>query len=87
MKLTYAQRQRLPDSDFALPGRRYPIENKAHARNALARASQHASPAEREIICARVHAKYPSIAEGGECPIHHVRHMTPSEYAMRRANR
>jgi hypothetical protein len=34
-------RNRLPDSKFAEPDKRkYPIENKAHARNAKARASQ-----------------------------------------------
>ena len=39
-KLTTARRNKLPTSDFALPGRRYPIEDKAHARDAKARASQ-----------------------------------------------
>ena len=35
------KRSKLPDSDFAEPGKRaYPIEDKAHARNAKARASQ-----------------------------------------------
>jgi hypothetical protein len=34
-------RNRLPDKDFAEPDKRaYPIEDKAHARNAKARASQ-----------------------------------------------
>jgi hypothetical protein len=39
-KLTTAARKKLPESDFALPGRRYPVEDKAHARDAKARASQ-----------------------------------------------
>jgi hypothetical protein len=39
-KLTTAERKKLPASDFALPGRRYPVEDKAHARDAKARASQ-----------------------------------------------
>jgi hypothetical protein len=39
-KLTTEQRKKLPSSDFALSGRRYPIEDKAHARDAKARASQ-----------------------------------------------
>jgi predicted kinase len=30
----------MPQSEFALPGGRYPVEDKNHARNALARASQ-----------------------------------------------
>jgi hypothetical protein len=39
-KLTTKERKKLPSSDFALSGRRYPIEDKAHARDAKARASQ-----------------------------------------------
>lgn len=39
-KLTEDQRDKLPDSVFALPGRKYPVEDKAHARNAKARAAQ-----------------------------------------------
>lgn len=39
-KLTTAEREALPDSAFALPGRRYPIPDKTHARDALARASE-----------------------------------------------
>lgn len=39
-KLTTATRKKLPKSDFALPGGRYPVEDKAHARDAKARASQ-----------------------------------------------
>jgi hypothetical protein len=42
-KLTTEQRKKLPSSDFALPGRRYPIEDKAHARDAKARASAEAN--------------------------------------------
>jgi len=39
-KLTTAARKRLKPSDFALPGGRFPVEDKAHARDAKARASQ-----------------------------------------------
>ena len=39
-KLTAAQRNTLPDEAFALPGRRYPIPDATHARDALARASE-----------------------------------------------
>ena len=39
-KLTTKQRKSLPSKDFALPGRRFPVNNASHARNALARASQ-----------------------------------------------
>lgn len=39
-KLTAQARNKLPKSEFALPGGRYPVEDKAHARDAKARASQ-----------------------------------------------
>ena len=40
-KLTTTQRDKLPPKEFALPEKRaYPIEDKAHARNAKARAAQ-----------------------------------------------
>ncbi|WP_395697134.1 hypothetical protein [Methylocella sp.] len=39
-KLTAEQRKNLPDSAFAGPGRTYPVEDKAHARDAKARAAQ-----------------------------------------------
>jgi hypothetical protein len=39
-KLTASTRNALPDADFALPGRRYPVQDKSHAANAKARATQ-----------------------------------------------
>ncbi|MGP8232743.1 MAG: hypothetical protein ACLQL2_08785 [Methylovirgula sp.] len=39
-KLTSKGRDTLPAKDFAGPGRSYPVEDKAHARNAKARAAQ-----------------------------------------------
>lgn len=40
-KLTAATRNRIPSSEFGLPGKRkYPMENKSHAANAKARATQ-----------------------------------------------
>lgn len=39
-KLTTKKRNELPASTFAGPGRSFPIPDKSHARNALARASQ-----------------------------------------------
>lgn len=70
-KLTAGQRQSLPKKDFALPGKgegpggkgsgSYPIPDEPHARNALARAAQHASPDEQAKIKAKVKAKFPGI--------------------------
>ena len=40
-KLTAAKRKKIPKKEFGLPGeKKYPMEDKAHARNAKARASQ-----------------------------------------------
>lgn len=39
-KLTTKARKKLPAKDFAGGGRSYPIENRSHAANAKARASQ-----------------------------------------------
>jgi hypothetical protein len=52
-KLTTAERNKLPASDFAGPGRSYPIPDKSHAANAKARAAQHASPALKAKIDAK----------------------------------
>lgn len=42
-KLSTAERNALPSSEFAEPSlRKYPINDKAHARNAKSRASQFA---------------------------------------------
>ena len=63
-KLTAKTRNKIPTSEFAGPDRSYPIHDENHARNALARASQHASPALKAKIKRKVHAKYPGISIG-----------------------
>jgi hypothetical protein len=61
-KLTYAKRKRLPSSAFALPKlRKYPIENLAHARNALARVAAFGTARQQVIVRRKVYAKYPSL--------------------------
>jgi hypothetical protein len=67
--LTTKARKALPASSFALAGRRYPIEDEAHARNALARVSQYGSPEEKAKVRAAVRRRYPGIMQalrGGE---------------------
>lgn len=39
-KLTAAERKKLTQNQFALPGRRYPIPDASHAKDAKARAAQ-----------------------------------------------
>ena len=61
-KLTAAQRNALPRSDFAQPSKRkYPINDRSHARNALARVSQHGTADEKRKIRRKVAERYPSI--------------------------
>jgi hypothetical protein len=75
-RLTTRARDKMPSRDFALPGKgagpkgkgagSYPIENASHARNALARVSQHGTPAEKATVKKKVAAKFPGIAVGGK---------------------
>jgi hypothetical protein len=62
-KLTTKTRNKIPGGDFALPGRRYPIEDKAHARDALSRVSQSGTPAEKSAVRAKVLARFPGITQ------------------------
>ena len=73
-KLSYKERQGLSKSQFALPGKgegpegkqggSYPIPDESHARNALARVSQHGSEAEKRKVKSAVSKKFPDIAIG-----------------------
>lgn len=45
---------------------KYPIPDLAHAKNALARVSQHGTPDEKEAVRSKVYAKYPQLKEGFE---------------------
>jgi len=65
-QLTSKGRNKLPGSAFAGPDRSYPIEDASHARNALARAAQHASPELQARIKAKVKRKFPGIAVEGK---------------------
>lgn len=62
-KLTAKARKKLKPDQFALPGGRYPIEDAAHARNALSRVSQFGSPAEKATVRAKVAREYPGIGK------------------------
>jgi hypothetical protein len=64
-KLSYKKREKLPGKSFALKGRRYPVPDKAHARNALARVSQHGTAAEKAQVRRKVHGKFPDIGVSG----------------------
>ena len=61
--LTAKGRKAIPTKNFAGPDRSYPIEDASHARNALARVSQHGSPKVQSEVRAKVADKYPGIAQ------------------------
>lgn len=69
--LTAAERRRMSDSDFALPGEgegpegkqagAYPINDEEHARLALSMVAQHGTPEEKKKVRAAVYKKYPNL--------------------------
>lgn len=60
--LTTKKRKSLKKTSFALPKeRKYPINDIAHARNALSRVSQYGTPSEKRKVRAAVAKKYPSL--------------------------
>ncbi len=61
--LTTNARKALPTKAFALPGRRYPIHDKNHARNALARVAQNGTPEEKAKVRAAVAKRFPGIGK------------------------
>jgi hypothetical protein len=63
---TKAGRKKMSAKQFALPGKRYRIDDAAHARNALARVQQHGTAAQKKTVKAKVRKRYPSIAVAGK---------------------
>lgn len=64
-KLNAKERRALPSKDFALPNRRYPIENEGHAKAALARGKHNATPEENATIKRKVAARFPDMSVHG----------------------
>jgi len=61
-KLTTRARKALPSADFAGGGRSFPIPDKSHARNALARVANK-SPAVKAKVRSAVKRKFPGIGK------------------------
>ncbi len=62
-RLSAAERNKLPKSAFALPEKDgFPVNDAAHAKAALSRGKQFASPDEQKRIVAKVKSKFPSMA-------------------------
>ena len=65
--LTTEERAELPESAFAIPEERaYPIMDRVHAINALARVSQHGSEDEKRMVRFSVFKHYPDLKEDDE---------------------
>lgn len=61
-KLTAGKRRRMSKTSFALPSQRaYPMDTIGRARNALARVSQHGTPAQQRTVRRNVTRKWPSL--------------------------
>lgn len=66
MKLTAHARSQISAKNFALPGGRYPIEDKGHAQAALGRVSEFGTPAEKQEVRSKVAAKYSGLFGRGK---------------------
>jgi hypothetical protein len=55
---TYGARTEIKPSNFALPGGRYPIEDKNHAEAALSDVSRVGTPQQKEEVRSKVASKY-----------------------------
>jgi hypothetical protein len=61
-KLSSRSRNKLSKRSFAIPGKRkYPIHDRAHASNALARVSQHGTASQKARVRAAVCKRYPGL--------------------------
>ncbi len=67
-KLTTKTRNKLPKSDFGLPGeRKFPMEDKSHAANAKARATQMENKGKlSESSKEKIFAKANRVLDGGK---------------------
>ena len=64
-RLTSAQRKKLPSSAFAEPGKRkYPVNDRNHAKNALARVSEYGDADEKAAVRSKVKKKFPGMGKG-----------------------
>jgi len=66
-KMTAKRRRNLPKSSFGVPSKRkYPLDTRGRARNALARVAQHGTTSEKTQVRRAVKRKYPTIAAGAK---------------------
>jgi hypothetical protein len=84
-RLTYSERKGMKSSEFAAPQLRkggkggYPDEDRGHARAALQRASEFASPKVEAQVERNVHKKFPDMEIKG---MKHEKHESRSHHGM-----
>ena len=61
MKLTAHARNDIKTSNFAVPGRHYPIEDKNHAKAALFDVARVGTPTQKAEVRSKVASKYPGL--------------------------
>lgn len=62
-RLSAKGRKQISNSNFALPGRRYPIHDLSHARAALRMVAAHGTPEEQKKVRGAVFRKYPQLKQ------------------------
>ena len=63
-KLTSKGRSKLPNSDFAVAGRKYPVNDRNHAKAALSMVSRYGDAEEKRAVRNKVARKYPGMGKG-----------------------
>jgi hypothetical protein len=68
--LTTADRKSMPQSDYALPGKHYPLYEKgrpspSHGRDALSRISANGTPAQKSAVRRKVRRLFPGMKVSG----------------------
>lgn len=62
---TKSGRAKMSPSNFALPGKKYRIDDAAHARGSLAYVARYGTPKQKNAVRTAVAKKYPSIKVSG----------------------
>lgn len=66
-KLTSEARNSLKSSEFAISNqRKYPVEDRSHAVNALARSSQFGTSEVKAKVREKVYKKFPDLRKGSD---------------------
>jgi hypothetical protein len=60
-RLTTKSRSGIAPKNFALSGKRYPIENKGHAEAALSDVSRYGTQSQQQKVRSAVKKKYPGM--------------------------